>query len=507
MTDTYSQSPDSLLPLVSIGLPTFNGAKTIAQAIKSVLRQSYRNIELVISDNASEDDTEIICSRFCEIDDRIKYIRQPKNQGCILNFLSVLEKTSGTFFMWLGDDDYLEISYIYECIKVLINHPEYSLVGGVPNYFKDGQFLFKGVQISLPEASGENRVVHYYSQVLENGIMYSLMKRQQALDVWKPLAISLPAGMDYLFVAQMVFLGKSVALDHITVNRNWNWSNWGTEETIQRAMKVVGASRFQATNSEICVAIAAFSDIAWKSIIYQQLSPLHRFNLGWDVLITRVNFHQLNIQTNLLDTFRFIDQGHGSQETDAAIATLRQVRLQLAKYWFGQSLADITTSYNGDIGKEYTKVQQILPTTGIKNEPLTEEEQYFLEDIATCIMNRGFNHAHFLNYFLILTLYYYPYQLPQGWYEGVSIPEWFMDEFLKFLLVNPQGFIDQADAERYYSYILDLTTYLHTKITANRSSIIWQKVSKFIQKNTDFYLLNDSGRDLSEFRQQLQEIS
>ena len=501
-TDTSLQKTDSLLPLVSIGLPTFNGANSIVQAIKSVLKQSYRNIELVISDNASEDETETICQRFCEVDDRIKYIRQPKNQGSILNFLIVVEKASGTFFMWLGDDDVLDENYIYECVKVLINNPEYSLVGGVPNYFKDGQFLFRGVQISLPEDSGKDRVVHYYSQVLENGIIYSVMRRQQVLEVWEAITLFPPAGLDYVFVSAMVFMGKSVALDHVTVNRNWNWSNWGTEETIQRAMKVVGASRFQATNSELCVAIAAFSDIAWKSVVYQQLSLVSRFSLGWDILITRVQFHQLNIQTNLLDTFRFIDQGHGGQETGEAIVTLRQVRLELAKYWFSKSLEDVATSYSRD----YAKVQQIIPITGIKDEPLTEDEQYFLEDIATCLMNRGFNHPAFIGYFLILMLYYYPHQFPQDWYEGVSIPEWFMDEFLKFLLVNPTHFTDQYDAENYYNYALNLMNYLHGKITTNRGSIVWQNISKFIQENANFYLLKDSGKDLSQFQQQFAEI-
>lgn len=502
-TENDFSTINSLLPLVSIGLPTFNGAKTIIQSIKSVLKQSYRNIELVISDNASEDETESICQRFCEIDDRIKYIRQPKNQGAIINFLTAVEKASGTFFMWLGDDDILDESYIYECLKILINNPEYSLVGGVPSYFKDGQFLFRGVQISLPENSAVDRVLHYYNQVLENGIIYSLMRRKQVLDVWQALTVSPPAGIDYLFVSGMAFWGKSVALDHITVHRNWNWSNWGTEETVQRLMKVVGASRFQAINSELCVAIAAFSDIAWKSVIYQRLSLVERFSLGWDVLITRIRFHQLNIQTNLVETFRLIDDGHGSQETAEIIAVMRQVRMQLGQYWLSESLEDIANKYSGD----YLKVQQIIPTTGIKDEPLTIEEQYFLEDIASCVMNRGFNHPLFIRYFLTLMLYYYPHQFPQGWYEGVSIPEWFMDEFLRFLLVNPPRFVDEHDAESYYDYAINLMTYLHGKITANKGSIVWQNISKFVQENANFYLLKDSGRELSQFQNQFQEIS
>ncbi len=501
-TDINLQETDSLLPLVSIGLPTFNGAGTITQAIKSVLKQSYRNIELIISDNASEDETEIICQRFCEVDDRIKYIRQPQNQGATFNFSTVLEKSSGAFFMWLGDDDWLEESYVYECVKVLINNSEYIMVGGIPNYFRDEQFLFRGAQISLEDELGQDRIINYYSQVTDNGIFYSLMQREQILKIYKSITTSSRIGAEYFIISALAFLGKSLALDYVAVNRNWNWHNWGTEEMIQRVISVHKASRFQAMNFELCIAFSSFQHFTWESPNYKNLSTIIRFNLGWDVLLARLNFRQLNIQTNLLDTFRFIDAGHGGQETGEAIANLRQVRLELAKYWFSKSPEDVANSYGGD----YVKVQQILPITGIKDEPLTEEEQYFLEDIAACVMNRGFNHPAFMGYFLILMLYYYPYQFPQGWYEGVSIPEWFMDEFLKFLLVNPTKFADQYDGENYYNYAVGLVNYLHGKITTNQNASTWQYIRKFVGENANFYLLNDSGRDLTLFQQQLQEI-
>lgn len=181
---------------------------------------------------------------------------------------------------------------------------------------------------------------------------------------------------------------------------------------------------------------------------------------------------------------------------------LRRARKQAANCWFVADLELISGDYASEVGKTHT----ILLTTGIKDEPLTEEEQYFLEDIATCVTNRGFNHPSFLRYFLILMLYYYPHQFPQGWYEGVSIPEWFMNEFLKFLLVNPSNFSDQYDAENYYNYALGLVNYLYEKITTNQNSPVWQNISKFVGENANFYLLNDSGRDLSQVQQQLQEI-
>src|SRR5438552_18501845 len=82
-------------PLISIGLPTYNRSATLAKAIESVLSQDYRNIELLISDNASTDDTEAICLKVARQDKRVKYLRQQTNQGPVANFREVLRRSGG----------------------------------------------------------------------------------------------------------------------------------------------------------------------------------------------------------------------------------------------------------------------------------------------------------------------------------------------------------------------------------------------------------------------------
>src|SRR2546422_495342 len=80
-------------PLVSIGLPTYNRALTLRRAIESALTQDYPNIELVISDNASTDETEAICLEACRSDGRVKYLRQQNNHGAVTNFREVLKQS------------------------------------------------------------------------------------------------------------------------------------------------------------------------------------------------------------------------------------------------------------------------------------------------------------------------------------------------------------------------------------------------------------------------------
>ena len=74
-------------PTVSIGLPVYNGAKYIKEALDSLLCQSFQDFEIIISDNASDDNTETIARSYEQRDDRITYIKQTTNIGYANNFI------------------------------------------------------------------------------------------------------------------------------------------------------------------------------------------------------------------------------------------------------------------------------------------------------------------------------------------------------------------------------------------------------------------------------------
>jgi glycosyltransferase involved in cell wall biosynthesis len=114
----------STLPLVSIGAPVYNGEDFIRQAIQSVIDQDYPNIEMVISDNASTDNTQSICEEYAAKYPQIKYYRQPINQGMIANFNTSLELAQGDFFCWLSHDDFLAPTYISKCMDMLTRYPQ-----------------------------------------------------------------------------------------------------------------------------------------------------------------------------------------------------------------------------------------------------------------------------------------------------------------------------------------------------------------------------------------------
>ncbi len=108
-----------LEPLVSVGLPVFNGENYLSECIESVLNQTYHNFELVISDNSSTDRTRQICEHYLALDKRVKYHRNRENLGAAKNFNLVYWRAQGKYFKWAAHDDVLGREYLALCVAAL----------------------------------------------------------------------------------------------------------------------------------------------------------------------------------------------------------------------------------------------------------------------------------------------------------------------------------------------------------------------------------------------------
>lgn len=99
----------------------------LSDALESLLNQTYPNIEYIISDNASTDDTERVMREFVKKDGRLQYIRQKENIGAIANHEYVLREARGKYFMWASDDDWWDPRFVETLAKVLEKNPEYGV--------------------------------------------------------------------------------------------------------------------------------------------------------------------------------------------------------------------------------------------------------------------------------------------------------------------------------------------------------------------------------------------
>lgn len=105
------------MPRVSIGMPVYNGAATIERALECLLTQDFADFELLISDNASTDETPEICARYAARDRRVSYRRNPVNLGAAANFNLLVDWARGEYFRWAAHDDMCAPSHLRRCLE------------------------------------------------------------------------------------------------------------------------------------------------------------------------------------------------------------------------------------------------------------------------------------------------------------------------------------------------------------------------------------------------------
>jgi glycosyltransferase involved in cell wall biosynthesis len=166
-------------PKVSIGMPVYNGENFLHESLKSLLSQSFRDFELIISDNASTDDTESICRYYQAQDSRIKYSRNQENLGASRNYNKVFSLASGEYFKWAAHDDICHPDFLEKCVRVLDNDPSIVLAYTECNRIdENGEEIYKWVNLpqdfSSPFASQRaEEVITKNSWVLIFGLIRS----------------------------------------------------------------------------------------------------------------------------------------------------------------------------------------------------------------------------------------------------------------------------------------------------------------------------------------------
>jgi glycosyltransferase involved in cell wall biosynthesis len=105
------------LPLVSVGVPTYNQPDGLRRTLACITEQTYRNLEVLVSDNASPSGrTEAVVREFQRRDSRVDYFRQPCNRGPAANFRFVLRQARGEYFFWAADDDVWSPEFVAVCL-------------------------------------------------------------------------------------------------------------------------------------------------------------------------------------------------------------------------------------------------------------------------------------------------------------------------------------------------------------------------------------------------------
>jgi glycosyltransferase involved in cell wall biosynthesis len=259
--------------MVTVGLPTYNRLSSLRRAVDSVLAQDHPAIELVICDNASTDGTEAYCRELAEARAEVRYERSPENVGATENFNRARAAATSEYFMWLGDDDWLDPAYVSRCVAELERDPGVVLAAGDFRYYEAGEFVRDGARVALQHGHGDVRVLGYYRRVTDNGMFYGVIRRS-SLEQVPPMSNRM--GDDWCLVAELAFLGGVVHVDGVAVHRDLG----GATRSLANVARQGGHSRVEREWPQLAIAGWAARDIGWASPVYRPLGRFRRLVLG-----------------------------------------------------------------------------------------------------------------------------------------------------------------------------------------------------------------------------------
>jgi glycosyltransferase involved in cell wall biosynthesis len=273
---------------LTVLLPTYNRAGSLSRTIESVLAQTREDFELLISDNASEDNTEAVCGQYVQRDARVRYFRQRSNLGPIGNFNWLLAQPETEFVLMLADDDWLDADYLACCLALIERDPALSIVTGATRYFEAGARPDLVLNTNLTDAAGARRVLRYLRHSWSSAAFYGLLRNNMVKDA---LPIPNVMGADWLFVSALSFAGQVLT----TTDTHLNRTRGGTSANFQRIAEVSMLSSRAARNPHLAIAFNQFRDIAFSSSAYTRLGRTRRFTLGFAAAGAIVAGHPLDV--------------------------------------------------------------------------------------------------------------------------------------------------------------------------------------------------------------------
>lgn len=231
-------------PLVSIGMPVYNEEKYIRASIEALLAQDYENIEIILSDNASNDNTSSICKELADANSNITFHQFNVNVGITRNFNHVLENSSGEYFMWASGHDLWSTNYITECVKIMINNPQAVISFGSSQWIDQDSQIMQSRQFGWADTRGLDVFSRYIYAFWGNmHPILGVIKKEKLLE--KP-AIN-TAGTDMIILCRLSLEGDFTHATHA----EWSRREFRDETTYKEKLKRYKSKEFGLIASKL----------------------------------------------------------------------------------------------------------------------------------------------------------------------------------------------------------------------------------------------------------------
>lgn len=203
-------------PVVSVIVPVYCVEKYINQCLKSIVSQTYTNLEIILVDDASPDSSGSICDSWAKKDDRIKVIHKSINEGLFKARIAGLEKMTGEYFITVDSDDYIGVDYI-QCFLTVAKRSAAQII------IADGFTTIDADDVKrvrkFPKLYGSDKVLDIFMHNITQkkwgwnmwGKMYKASIYRKAKDYLLSIRQNINAGEDTLFAVIFAYFADKTA--------------------------------------------------------------------------------------------------------------------------------------------------------------------------------------------------------------------------------------------------------------------------------------------------------
>jgi len=210
------------VPLVSIGIPLYNGKRFIRGCLDMLAAQTFTDYEIVIVDNGSTDGTSEICQEYARRDARIRYVKYDGTIPIAENFWRTFLHARGRYYTWNSADDRRDPETIALAVDEIERHPEAVMVHGPVEL----DIVADGTRVIIPNdfdasmADAAARVAAFCRGLQHNGMYFGLYRRE----VLAHVRLRQVGGHDFLVPLQMVMMGPIRRIEKPIIRY---WHAWG----------------------------------------------------------------------------------------------------------------------------------------------------------------------------------------------------------------------------------------------------------------------------------------
>lgn len=404
-----------------------------------------------------------------------------------INQFKVKYNISKPYFIWVGDrvgfNGYKNAVFFFQACSQLENkhHFEIVCVGGNSALETELKTYSSDIKVHLLKLS-DDELRSAYSGAL------ALVQTSKYEGFGLPLLEAIACGCP-------VITSQNSSIPEVA-GQAALYVNGDRIEELTKAL--IEVQNFQVRQNLIAAGLEQAKKFSWSEMAGKVSSAL----IAATKLSSKTSITTPPSMTSLIS---IVEKYQSNQSDSSALANIRQLRKQIADRWLNSStLEQLANAYAGETGQ----VHQALLNSGIKDETLTDEEQTFVNQLAVQIA-KGFEEHKTINHLLAAMLYRRADRLPIK-YERAAIPNWFVNDYLKFMFVCPNLFQEIGEADNYYRYLQGWLDYVHTNIFNNKDSQIWQNIALFFSQVANFiplYFTTANLRDIYTKRADIMELA